>query len=961
MPGRDLVVRYDGDASGADAAANQTRASLQQTAAAAQKMSGQFSASMQKAGASGAKVGDSLVRNIAKATGSQILKGVGSAIGTKIVDGAGLALQRTNIYKSLSAKAGAAGAEAGSKLGAGLNKAAAKAGSSAGDKVKTGVERNVRGVNWSRLKTPALVATALGLGILFGRRFGNSAENSARSAFHPRFSLGGLTSGLKYAALGAGAAVGGALGSAIALGGKRLDSIDAAQGKLRGLGHDAKAVTAIMNDALASVKGTAFGLDEAASVSATAVAAGIKPGKDLQRTLKLIADTATIGNTSLGESGAIFNKVATSNKVYNDTLNQLGDRGIPIVQLLAKQMGVTAGEVTKLASKGKIDFKTFQGALEAGLGGAALKSGDTFQGALKNAKAALGRFGANLLAGAFPQLKGVFGDVTKGLDSLAPTAKRIGVVVGRVFGDLVGLAKALGPVFGSVGRIASSAFGGFADSVGGGRGAIKSLTDFVSTHQAELTEFFVSAGHAAIGFAKGVAGGALVAIGALRGLNAAVTVGISAFSNMGHDVLAILSGLAGPIDAVFGSHIASTLTGVQSNLDALAAHSKTKGAEIDSALGGAGKGITDKLLPALDAADSALTRTGKIEAFKASQRDAAARTAIAIRDVGTASNGSQIRIKRWADVSKLGADAQRELRSNIKRAQSALQGQIGAQQAAGAGQKALTKTWQTGRSALASEFRQMGLSRKEAGRLADKYAGIKPKVKTKFETPGLPGAKSGTDNYRGSLSNVPGRKSTKFSTPGLSTAVSQARNLDGTLRRIPTNIQIKINQSVATKGDRLAANRKEGGVWNGPDTVIRAARGRVLPGWSPGRDIHKFYSATAGELDLSGGEAIMRPEFTRAVGGAAGVDRLNRQAESGQLARGLSTGGVASLAMLPEAPSASPRAARRSTDSMSRSDVDRIVAAMESLEFGVQITADRQGFKDLVRAEVAEALRKKKT
>lgn len=58
--------------------------------------------------------------------------------------------------------------------------------------------------------------------------------------------------------------------------------------------------------------------------------------------------------------------------------------------------------------------------------------------------------------------------------------------------------------------------------------------------------------------------------------------------------------------------------------------------------------------------------------------------------------------------------------------------------------------------------------------------------------------------------------------------------------------------------------------------------GGVLPGYTPGRDVHDFFSPTGGRLSLSGGEAIMRPEFTRAVGGPAGVARLNSAARSGQ-------------------------------------------------------------------------------
>lgn len=58
------------------------------------------------------------------------------------------------------------------------------------------------------------------------------------------------------------------------------------------------------------------------------------------------------------------------------------------------------------------------------------------------------------------------------------------------------------------------------------------------------------------------------------------------------------------------------------------------------------------------------------------------------------------------------------------------------------------------------------------------------------------------------------------------------------------------------------------------------AEGGVLPGYTPGRDVHQYYSPTAGGLALSGGEAIMRPEFTRGAG-AGFVSYFNRLAKSG--------------------------------------------------------------------------------
>lgn len=55
----------------------------------------------------------------------------------------------------------------------------------------------------------------------------------------------------------------------------------------------------------------------------------------------------------------------------------------------------------------------------------------------------------------------------------------------------------------------------------------------------------------------------------------------------------------------------------------------------------------------------------------------------------------------------------------------------------------------------------------------------------------------------------------------------------------------------------------------------------VLPGYSPGVDNHLFYSPTAGFLGLSGGEGILRPEATRAIGGPSGLESINRAARQG--------------------------------------------------------------------------------
>jgi murein DD-endopeptidase MepM/ murein hydrolase activator NlpD len=68
--------------------------------------------------------------------------------------------------------------------------------------------------------------------------------------------------------------------------------------------------------------------------------------------------------------------------------------------------------------------------------------------------------------------------------------------------------------------------------------------------------------------------------------------------------------------------------------------------------------------------------------------------------------------------------------------------------------------------------------------------------------------------------------------------------------------------------------------------ITKMATGGILPGYTPGRDVHRFVSPTAGVLDLSGGEGIARPELVRAIGGER-WDAANKAARQGRVDEGL--------------------------------------------------------------------------
>lgn len=256
---------------------------------------------------------------------------------------------------------------------------------------------------------------------------------------------------------GAAAIIGGAIAGVALKGGfDRAMNIEAAQAKLSGLGHSADSVTKIMDNASAAVKGTAFGMGDAASVAASIVASGVKPGKELEKTLTLVGDAASIAGTDMGSMGAIFGKVSASNKLQGDTIAQLHDAGIPALQLVAKEMGVTAEEASAMASKGEVDFATFQRAMQEGMGGAALKSGETFTGAMANTKAALGRIGETVLTPFLTAMTNGAGGIIPVFDSinesLKPVMESFGTWLSGI--DFAGAFAGIGEVFGQISAVA---------------------------------------------------------------------------------------------------------------------------------------------------------------------------------------------------------------------------------------------------------------------------------------------------------------------------------------------------------------------------------------------------------------------------------------------------------------------------------------------------------------------------
>lgn len=252
------------------------------------------------------------------------------------------------------------------------------------------------------------------------------------------------------ALLGVGAQIGSTvtegIGTAFSKGFSRLASIEQAQTMLEGLGNSGAQVQSIMDSAMDSVSGTAFGFGEAASMAATFSGAGIKESEELTRILSLVGDTAAITGSDFTEMGSIWTKVATGQKLQTTEMQQLMDRGLGVLPELQAHYGVTADEARKMVTEGKVSFEDFSEIMENMVGGSAALMGETFSGSAANMQAALGRLGAKLLDPIYSNAPAIFGAIGEGVDRLgehmAPLIEEFSTRFGPMIEDF---ASRLGP------------------------------------------------------------------------------------------------------------------------------------------------------------------------------------------------------------------------------------------------------------------------------------------------------------------------------------------------------------------------------------------------------------------------------------------------------------------------------------------------------------------------------------
>lgn len=384
----------------------------------------------------------------------------------------------------------------------------------------------------------------------------SKSVNKATKAAEPEAEAGGkgigaaLSKGVGGLLKTSGLAIGALFSASLVKGFGRLNAIDQAEQKLLGLGNSAEEVVGIMDQALKSVEGTAFGLGEAATLSAAFMAAGVSAGEDLSKALDLTVDAASLAGTGLADMGDIMVDVAAAGKLTGDELNRMADRGIDALGILTKHYGITREEAQKMVSEGEISFEEFAAAMEANIGNASTTSGATFVGAMANIGAALGRFGAQILKPFFEGIKSVMPSVIAAINGLTAAFKPIMDDVGPA------VAKAFEVIKRALDSIDWKAVGelvvGMAEAiVAGVRLVIAVIKDWINSMQPGLTNVLTAVGNAIRNIPWDVI------IGAIERVTPLVIAAVAAFMTF-NKVKKVFTALTAVVTTVQGAIIGLT-------------------------------------------------------------------------------------------------------------------------------------------------------------------------------------------------------------------------------------------------------------------------------------------------------------------------------------------------------------------------------------------------------------------
>lgn len=187
---------------------------------------------------------------------------------------------------------------------------------------------------------------------------------------------------------------------------------------------------ALMQQLIKTAVITPFGMSDIANSAKQLLAYGVA-ADEVNETLVRLGDIAAGLSIPINDLAYLYGTTMVQGRMYTQDLNQFLGRGIPIMEELAKQFGVTKNEVKELVTQGKVGFENVKEAIEnltsegSKFGGLMEKQSKSITGQISNIEDSIEQMYNEI----GKKTEGVISDALTGVSSIIDHWQEIGKVL----------------------------------------------------------------------------------------------------------------------------------------------------------------------------------------------------------------------------------------------------------------------------------------------------------------------------------------------------------------------------------------------------------------------------------------------------------------------------------------------------------------------------------------------------
>ncbi len=152
--------------------------------------------------------------------------------------------------------------------------------------------------------------------------------------------------------------------------------LEATSKRFETMAGSAERATSLIKELREFTATTPFQEGEVFGSAQNLLAFGFEPDQIADQ-LRTLGDISAGLNIPLNQLAEIYGKIRVQGRLFQEDINQLTGRGIPIIGELAKQFGVTEAEVRKLVETGQVGFENIEAAFQSMTTGAGIFAGLT--------------------------------------------------------------------------------------------------------------------------------------------------------------------------------------------------------------------------------------------------------------------------------------------------------------------------------------------------------------------------------------------------------------------------------------------------------------------------------------------------------------------------------------------------------------------------------------------------------